>query len=105
MILAGDIGGTNTRLAYFADTAEPGSMQSMKVYASRHLSSLASIVDDFMSGERPPIARRRSVWRDRCATADPRSRTCRGPSMRIDSRRCSASSVSASTDRNPCIAR
>jgi len=54
LILAGDIGGTNTRLAWF-DTERD--MRTVKVYASRNFSSLAAIVDDFINEESHSVDR------------------------------------------------
>src|SRR5690349_25166115 len=52
MILAGDIGGTHTRLGLFHEEAEAGRLQleREKTYASREHSGLAEIVNSFLSG-------------------------------------------------------
>ena len=54
MILAGDIGGTNTRLAWFDAERQ---LQTVKVYASKNFTSLAAIVDDFIHEECHPVDR------------------------------------------------
>ena len=47
LILAGDIGGTNTRLALF-DTAALGRPRGLRVYRSGDYESLQAIIHKFM---------------------------------------------------------
>jgi glucokinase len=58
MILAGDIGGTNARLAYFQPQNGHLQMVSEHVFPSREYSELGEIVSKFLSdtGSRPDIA-------------------------------------------------
>jgi glucokinase len=58
MILAGDIGGTNARLAYFQPQNGHLRLVSERVYPSREHSELGEIVTQFLddSGERPEVA-------------------------------------------------
>lgn len=58
MILAGDIGGTNARLAYFQPQNGNFRMLSERVFASRQYSQFADIVSQFLkdSATRPEIA-------------------------------------------------
>jgi glucokinase len=58
MILAGDIGGTNARLAYFQPQNGSLQMVSEKVYPSREHSDFSEIVEAFLkdSGTRPDAA-------------------------------------------------
>ncbi len=53
MILAGDIGGTNTRLAYF----EKGEKIVERKYPSREYPGLEPIVKEFLNGEQKKISR------------------------------------------------
>ncbi len=57
MILAGDIGGTNTRLALFA--AEEGRLEAAAeaTYPSRNYSSLDEIVTEFVKAQQFPVTR------------------------------------------------
>ncbi len=57
MILAGDIGGTNTRLALFA--AEEGRLEATAgaTYASRNYSALDEIVTEFVKAQQFPVTR------------------------------------------------
>ncbi len=48
MILAGDIGGTNSRLALFEDDGETLVEESVRIYPSREYASLDEIVEDFL---------------------------------------------------------
>lgn len=52
MILAGDVGGTNTRLAFFEIRDEQLQRISERTYPSRERSSLDDIVADFLSTEK-----------------------------------------------------
>src|SRR5258706_12778013 len=55
MILAGDIGGTNSRLGLF--TVENGRLRpagKTKIYPSKNYPSLEPILADFMAGRAPP---------------------------------------------------
>jgi glucokinase len=58
MILAGDIGGTNARLAYFQPQNGRLQLISERVYPSREHSELGEIVNEFLkdSGTRPDVA-------------------------------------------------
>jgi len=58
MILAGDIGGTNARLAYFQPQNGHLCLVSERVYPSREHSELGEIVSQFLddSGTRPEVA-------------------------------------------------
>src|SRR4029077_17653681 len=58
MILAGDIGGTNARLAYFHSQNGHLSLVSERVFPSREHSELGEIVTRFVdeSGTRPEVA-------------------------------------------------
>src|SRR5208337_2259303 len=58
MILAGDIGGTNARLAYFQSQNGHLDLVSERVFPSREHSELGEIVVQFMeeSGPRPEVA-------------------------------------------------
>lgn len=57
MILAGDIGGTNTRLALFGD--DGGRLSDLREYRSREQPDLATVVRQYLTEARPgtPIAR------------------------------------------------
>ena len=55
MILAGDIGGTNTRLAYFEDHAGLPRPVRIEVYPSKAHTSLEQIIDRFLATHRHPI--------------------------------------------------
>lgn len=57
MLLAGDVGGTKTRLAIF--TAEMGPMQPLHeaTFASRDYESLLSIVAEFLDRVQVPVER------------------------------------------------
>lgn len=55
MILAGDIGGTNTRLAYFTEEDGVVVWKLHAKYASKGHSSLEAIVSDFISKYKVPI--------------------------------------------------
>ena len=58
MILAGDIGGTNARLAYFQSQNGHLQLVAERVYPSREHSELGEIVSEFLkdSGTRPEVA-------------------------------------------------
>ena len=58
MILAGDIGGTNARLALFDVKNGKFNLVSSTVFPSRHYSGLDEIVKEFVdsSGARPALA-------------------------------------------------
>ena len=58
MILAGDIGGTNARLAYFQPQNGHLNLVSERVYPSREHSEFGEIVTQFLkdSGSRPEVA-------------------------------------------------
>src|SRR5580693_2527597 len=58
MILAGDIGGTNARLAYFQPPNGHLNLVSERVYPSREHSEFGEIVTQFLkdSGSRPEVA-------------------------------------------------
>lgn len=55
MILAGDIGGTNTRLAYFTDEGGRPSPHQIEVYPSGRFSDLHEIVSQFVAQDRQTI--------------------------------------------------
>ena len=57
MILAGDIGGTHTRLAYFDVETDGLVIAKLEVYSSRRYPSLAAIVEAFMGAESHSIER------------------------------------------------
>src|SRR5258706_6870675 len=57
MILAGDIGGTNSRLGLF--TVENGRLRpagKTKIYPSKNYPSLEPILADFMAGRAEPVS-------------------------------------------------
>ena len=56
MILAGDIGGTNTRLAYFDVEDETPKLVSVTVFPSRKYAALEQIVGEFVSARKLPIS-------------------------------------------------
>src|SRR6202021_4011135 len=58
MILAGDIGGTNARLAYFQPQNGPLRLVSERVFPSREHHEFGEIVEQFLEGSstRPDVA-------------------------------------------------
>lgn len=64
MILGGDIGGTNTRLAFF--TAEEGRLEAAAeaTYPSRNYSGLDEIVTEFVRTQHFPVTRAALVLPD-----------------------------------------
>ncbi len=57
MILAGDIGGTNTRLALFAPEEGRLAVAAEAIYPSRNYSSLDEIVAEFVKAQQAPVTR------------------------------------------------
>ena len=55
MILAGDIGGTNTRLAYFEGSPDHLNPVAIEVFPSREHNGLAEIVRKFLSGHHQDV--------------------------------------------------
>lgn len=55
MILAGDIGGTNTRIALFEGNASSLTLQRLEIYSSRDYETLEEIVRDFLFAVSVPI--------------------------------------------------
>ncbi len=55
MILAGDIGGTHARLAYFQDGGRRPTPVHAKVFPSREFGSLAEVVERFVAEEAHPV--------------------------------------------------
>jgi glucokinase len=55
MILAGDIGGTNTRIAFFEEAAGRLQLVVEKIYPSREHESLDQIVALFLRDQSPPV--------------------------------------------------
>jgi glucokinase len=55
MILAGDIGGTNTRLAFFEGTPDRLQPVHIEIYPSPHFSGLEEIVRKFLSAHAVPV--------------------------------------------------
>ena len=51
MILAGDVGGTNTRLALFSPAGRPGTPAELAIYPSRRYRHLENIVRAFLAGK------------------------------------------------------
>jgi len=57
MILAGDIGGTNTRLAYFVAEQERVKLVDLRVFPSRQYATLEDILSEFLGARTVPIER------------------------------------------------
>ena len=57
MILAGDIGGTNTRLALFSEAADVLHLEMQKTYPSRDHKDLSEIVSSFLSEQNASVSR------------------------------------------------
>src|SRR5271163_2953536 len=55
MILAGDIGGTNTRLAFFEGAADSLQQLHLEVYPSPEFSGLVEIVRKFLASHHDPV--------------------------------------------------
>jgi glucokinase len=55
MILAGDIGGTNTRLAFFEGTPDSLRPSDLEVFPSAHFAGLAEIVRKFLEMHKQPV--------------------------------------------------
>jgi glucokinase len=55
LILAGDIGGTKTHLALFSVPGEKLLVESEQVFPSKRYSGLVPVLQDFLSGQHPPI--------------------------------------------------
>ena len=75
MILAGDVGGTNTRLAYFDVKEGRLELVASRVFPSREYGALESIVSEFVSAQALPIERAcfgvaGPVKRGRCVTSN-----------------------------------
>jgi glucokinase len=75
MILAGDIGGTNTRLAYFDVEKESLKLVLLKVFPSRRYRALEEILAEFVSAHKRPVERAcfgvaGPVKRGRCVTSN-----------------------------------
>ena len=56
MILAGDIGGTNTRLAYFDVEHESLGLVSAQTFPSQEFAGLEEILDEFRAADPQPVA-------------------------------------------------
>ena len=82
MILAGDIGATNTRLALFAE--EDGSLSCIAegMFRSQNYPNLDVIVQEFVAFMRVRFPPHVLVWRDQCNMGVARRRTLRGLWMR-----------------------
>ena len=75
LILAGDIGGTNTRLAYFAADEERVRLVDLQVFPSRNYSALEDVLAEFVTTRKLPIERAcfgvaGPVKRGRCVTSN-----------------------------------
>ena len=75
MILAGDIGGTNTRLAYFAAEQERVRLVDCEVYPSRKYAALEDVLAEFAGSRKLPVERAcfgvaGPVKRGRCVTSN-----------------------------------
>jgi glucokinase len=75
MILAGDIGGTNTRLAYFTAEPERVRLVDVEVFPSRKYSALENVLADFLRSRRAAVERAcfgvaGPVRRGRCVTSN-----------------------------------
>ena len=57
MILAGDIGGTNTRLAYFVAEQERVRLVDLRVFPSRRYAALEEVLAEFLSAKKLPVKR------------------------------------------------
>src|SRR5579862_2127697 len=55
MILAGDVGGTNTRLAFFEGTPDRLSAAHIEIFPSPHFSGPAEIVRKFLEMHKQPV--------------------------------------------------
>ena len=97
MILAGDIGGTNTRLALFGRGAEGLRIRFEKTFPSRERPSLESALEEFLSLHPAEITGPPSASPARCATGAARRPTSPGWSTPRAWRDACASSASASS--------
>jgi glucokinase len=75
MILAGDIGGTNTRLAYFAPEQDRVKLVELRIFLSRRYAALEEILHEFLDSGKLPIERASfgvagPVKRGRCVTSN-----------------------------------
>jgi glucokinase len=75
LILAGDIGGTNTRLAYFAAQQERVRLVDLQVYPSRNYAALEDVLAEFVNSRKLPVERAcfgvaGPVRRGRCVTSN-----------------------------------
>ena len=75
MILAGDIGGTNTRLAYFVAEQERVRLVDLRVFPSRRYAALEEVLAEFLSAKKLPVERAcfgvaGPVKRGRCVTSN-----------------------------------
>jgi glucokinase len=75
MILAGDIGGTNTRLAYFAAEEDRVRLVDLQVFPSRKYAALEEVLAEFRSSRKLPVERASfgvagPVKRGRCVTSN-----------------------------------
>jgi glucokinase len=57
MLLAGDIGGTNTRLALYTPHAGPRAPLREETFSSAHFPSLEAVVREFLATVREPVDR------------------------------------------------
>ncbi len=87
MILAGDIGGTNARLAYFQSQNGHLSLATEGVFPSREHRGLDEIVAKFVEGQSAGRMSPASALLVRSATARSKLQTCRGPSTLLASSR------------------
>ena len=75
MILAGDIGGMNTRLAYFVAEQERVRLVDLRVFPSRRYAALEEVLAEFLSAKKLPVERAcfgvaGPVKRGRCVTSN-----------------------------------
>ena len=75
MILAGDIGGTNTRLAYFSAEQERVRLVDCEVFPSRKYAALEDVLAEFAGSRKLPVERAcfgvaGPVKRGRCVTSN-----------------------------------
>lgn len=75
MILAGDIGGTNTRLAYFEADEDRVRLVDLHVFPSRRYGALEEVLAEFISSRKVPVERAcfgvaGPVKRGRCVTSN-----------------------------------
>jgi glucokinase len=84
MILAGDIGGTRTRLAAFETEGSKLKCVIEKTYPSQDHSGLAEIVADFVKTEGIPVHSACLAWPGRSVVGAARYQIFHGPSIRAN---------------------